>query len=360
MADDAQDESQRTEEPTQRRLDEALKKGQIPFSREVPSFFLLATFTLLVAWLLPKLSRETMALLSAYIEHPDQIPMDTGGLGLALLSTLKGAFLILLIPLFATLAAALIAGFMQNHFIFTFEPLMPDLGRISPARGLSRLFSLRSVIELLKGIIKLTIIGGIAAYTVLPHLAHIKQLPDSSMIATMAFTWETVKEMLIAVCIIMFFIAIGDYLYQRFEYIKGLRMSKQEIRDEFKQQEGDPAVKQRIRQIRMERARKRMMAAVPAADVVITNPTHFAVALQYDNKTMRAPKVVAKGADNIALNIRRIAEENDIPIVENPPLAQALYATADLDREIPVEHYKAVAEVIGYVYRLKGKGRRAA
>jgi flagellar biosynthetic protein FlhB len=359
MADDTQDESQRTEEPTRRRLEEALNKGQIAFSREVPSFFLFATFTLLVVWLLPHLARDTVTLLAAFLERPDSIPADNNGLGLVLTRTLIGAFFILLAPFAALLAAALAAGFLQNHFIFTFEPLIPDIGRISPLRGLSRMFSLRSLIEMLKGLLKLAVIGFIGAYTVMPHLPHIRQLPDTSVIGILQFVWEMVKDMLIAVSIIMFFVALLDYLYQRYEYIKGLRMSKQEIKEEFKQQEGDPAVKQRIRQIRMERARKRMMAAVPAADVVITNPTHYAIALQYDNKTMRAPKVVAMGADNIALIIRTIAEENRVPVVENPPLAQALYATAELDREIPVEHYRAVAEVIGYVYKLRGGARRA-
>jgi flagellar biosynthetic protein FlhB len=160
---------------------------------------------------------------------------------------------------------------------------------------------------------------------------------------------------MIWICAAMFFIAILDVLYQRFEHIKSLRMTKQEIKDEYKQQEGDPHIKQRLRQLRAERARNRMMAAIPTSDVVVTNPTHYAVALKYDNASMQAPKVVAKGIDYMALNIRRIAEENDITIVENPPLARALYAAVEIDREIPFEHYKAVAEVISYVYKLKGK-----
>ena len=195
----------------------------------------------------------------------------------------------------------------------------------------------------------------VAYYAVAPYFPHIKQLPDISVAGTLSYLFVTSRRMLIGICIIMFFIAIFDYLYQRYEYLKSLRMSKQEVRDEYKQQEGDPQVKQRLRQIRMERARKRMMAAVPTADVIVTNPTHYSVALKYDQATMRAPKVVAKGLDNIAMRIREVAKEHDIPLYENPPLAQALYATVDIDREIPAEHYKAVAEVISYVYRIKGK-----
>ncbi len=266
----------------------------------------------------------------------------------------------MLLPLLATLFAALASGFLQNNFVFSAEPLIPDFSRISPATGLSRMFSWRSLVELGKGLIKIAIIGFAAAYTVLPQVAHIRQLADSEISNTVFFTWQIVKDMLLAICIIMFFIAILDYAYQRFTYIQGLRMSKQEIKEEFKQQEGDPAVKQRIRQVRMERARRRMMSAVPGADVIVTNPTHYAVALQYDSSVMRAPKLVAKGIDNIALKIREIAQEHDIPIVENPPLAQALYASVDLDREIPADHYKAVAEVIGYVYKLKGRKRTPA
>jgi flagellar biosynthetic protein FlhB len=161
--------------------------------------------------------------------------------------------------------------------------------------------------------------------------------------------------MMVGICIVMFVIMIADYLYQRYEYMRSLRMSKQEIKDEYRQQEGDPQIKQRIRQIRVERARKRMIAAVPTADVIITNPTHYSVALKYDADKMRAPSVVAKGLDNIALKIREVAKEHNIPLFENAPLARALYATVDIDKEIPAEHYKAVAEIISYVYRLRGK-----
>jgi flagellar biosynthesis protein FlhB len=161
--------------------------------------------------------------------------------------------------------------------------------------------------------------------------------------------------MLIGICIAMFVIAGGDYLYQRYEFIKGLKMTKQEVKDEYRQQEGDPKIKQKIRQLRMERANKRMMSAVPTSDVIITNPTHYSIALKYDGDKMQAPKIVAKGQDLIAMKIREVAKENNIPLVENPPLAQALYANVEIDQEIPIEHYKAVAEIISYVYRLKGK-----
>lgn len=167
--------------------------------------------------------------------------------------------------------------------------------------------------------------------------------------------YRLVLRLLLGVLAVLTVIAVGDYVYQRFSFMKSMRMSKQEVKEEHKQQEGDPMVRARLRQIRMERTRRRMMAAVPGASVVVTNPTHFAVALKYEMGAAGAPRVVAKGADLIAQKIREIAEENDVPIVENPPLARALYAGVEVDQEIPREHYRAVAEIIGYVFRLKGK-----
>jgi len=235
------------------------------------------------------------------------------------------------------------------------EPLMPKLERISPLAGIKRMFSLRSVVELLKGLAKITIVGFVAFLAVYPELAHTKQLLDSSAEAMLLFLALLAMRITVGAAIAMFFIALLDLLYQRYQFIKSLRMSKQEVKEEYKQAEGDPMIKQRLRRLRQERARRRMMAAVPKSDVVITNPTHFAVALQYDSKKMKAPVVTAKGQDLVALRIRDIANENSIPVVENPPLARALFNSTDLDQEIPLVHYEAVAKVISYVYQLKGR-----
>lgn len=194
--------------------------------------------------------------------------------------------------------------------------------------------------------------GVFAIYSDLPRLRILASYDPMEMLGFLSFLS---LKIMVGACCVMFIVAILDYVYQRFEFMKQMRMSKQEIKDEHKQQEGDPLVKSKLRQIRMERARQRMMANVPSADVVITNPTHFAVALKYDTGIMGAPICIAKGVDTVAFRIRELAEELDIPVVENPPLARALHASVDLDEEIPYEHYKAVAEVISYVYRLKGK-----
>lgn len=209
--------------------------------------------------------------------------------------------------------------------------------------------------EFLKGILKIVIVGYVAFVAVYPELPHIRQLPGSSVEAMLVFLAHLAMRMTIGAAVAMFFIALFDLIFQRFQYFKSLRMSKQELKDEYKQSEGDPVIKQRLRRLRMERAKQRMMAAVPESDVVITNPTHFAVALKYDGAVMKAPTLVAKGKDLVALKIREIAEENEVPVVENPPLARALFASTDIDAEIPFEHYEAVAKIISYVYQLKGK-----
>jgi len=354
MADD-QDDSQKTEEPTRKRLDDAIERGQVITSRETSSFFMLLAFTLVLGWVAPLLFRNAQTALAIFIERPDSFATD----GNSISSLMEDTFIkmggILMAPFVAFIVAVFAANILQNRFVFSAEPLIPKLEKISISKGLERLFSLRALTEFGKSFIKIIVVGIVAYLAVHPYFSHLNQLANVTIPSMLAYLFLTAKRMLIGICIVMFFIAVFDYLYQRYEYLKSLRMSKQEIRDEFKQQEGDPQVKQRLRQIRVERARKRMMSAVPTADVIVTNPTHYSVALKYDSATMSAPKVVAKGLDNIALRIREVAKENDIPLFENAPLAQALYATVDIDREVPAEHYKAVAEVITYVYRIKGK-----
>jgi flagellar biosynthetic protein FlhB len=354
MADD-QDPDSKTEQPTQRRLEEALKKGNIPYSKEISNFFVLALLALLIGGFAPGILRNTKILLMPFLEQANALPTDKNGLGELLQRVLFAAMALVVAPMLGAMIAAIASGLMQNGFVLSGEPIQPKLERISPLSGLKRMFSLRSVMELVKGIIKITIVGYVAFMAVYPELKHIHQLPNSNTEALLIYMSNLAVRMTIGVAIAMFFIALLDLLYQRFQYTKSLRMTQQEIKDEYKQSEGDPMIKQRLRRLRAERARNRMMSAVPTADVVITNPTHFAVALSYDTATMKAPTVVAKGQDLIALKIREVAEENNVPIVENPPLARALFASSELDEEIPITHYEAVAKVISYVYQLKGK-----
>lgn len=353
MADE--DQESKTEQPSQKRLDEAREKGNLANSKELGNFFILLVLVATIVWFLPPILRDTSNLLTPFLSDADSLAADQKGLSLLLYKVAFSGFAIISLPLLAAIVSAIATSFLQHGFVLSAEPMMPKLNKISPMAGFGRIFSLRSLIDFAKNIIKVVAVGIVAFLAIYPELTHIRQLPNQSTENMLLFLWMLAKRMAISVAIAMFFIALFDIIFQRFQHMKSLRMSKQEVKDEYKQSEGDPMVKQRLRQLRMERARNRMMAAVPQADVVITNPTHFAVALQYDTKTMSAPIVVAKGQDLIALKIREIAKENDVPVIENPPLARALFASTDLDKEIPITHYEAVAKIISYVYQLKGK-----
>lgn len=350
-----EDKSQKTEDPTQHRLDEAEKKGQIVYSREVNNFFVMFALALMVSWTFPNMMERARISLAPFITDSHDFFTSPGDLRTLLIDTALEMLGILMPAVGLVIVLVLGAAFLQSRMLFAVERIKPKFEKISPVKGWGRMFSMRSIVEFLKGLVKITIIGGICVFVVKDDMELLESLPAYDLIEMLHLLGSLALQILIGVCCAMFLIAIIDYVYQRFEFMKSMRMSKQEIKDEHKQQEGDPHIKGRLRQIRMERARKRMMAQVPSADVVITNPTHFAVALKYETGLMRAPVVVAKGADKVAFRIREVAEEHDIPIVENPPLARTLFASAEVDEEIPFEHYKAVAEVIGYVYRLKGK-----
>lgn len=348
-----QDDSQKTEEPSQKRLDEAREKGRVASSREINHWFMIGAGTLFVTTFAPQALGDIQRLLLPFIEQPEAIPTDLAHLQRTMLSTFGELLLATLLPLAVVVAAAIAGGFVQHGFLVSAENIMPKLEKISPMAGVKRLFSARSIMEFVKGLAKLAIVGTVATMLIWPLGGQLAQLTSMEMVQVLALTGSLAARLMIGVLAVMTLIAGLDFLYQKFEHLKKLRMSRQELKDEYRQSEGDPIVKSRLRQIRMERARRRMMAAVPQADVVITNPTHYAVALKYIAADMSAPRLVAKGVDAVAFKIREIAEENKVPIVENPPLARGLYAAVDIDQEIPPEHYKAVAEVIGYVMRLK-------
>lgn len=352
---ESEDKSQKTEDPTQHRLSEAEKKGQIPNSREVNNFFVMLALALMIAWAFPAMMEGAKESLAPYIVNSHDIIISSGSLRDLLIDTLMDMGILLLAPLSLVVLLVLGAAFMQSKFLFAVERIKPKMEKISVIKGAKRMFSMRSVVEFLKGVVKLAIISGVSMMAIYSDLPRMEMLPSYELMEIMQFLAGLAMKVMVGVCCVMFLVAIADFVYQRFEFMKSMRMSKQEIKDEHKQQEGDPHIKGKLRQLRMERARQRMMAAVPDASVVITNPTHYAVALQYETGLMRAPVLLAKGVDEVAFRIRDLAKQHDIPIVENPPLARALHASVDLNEEIPYEHYKAVAEVISYVYRLKGK-----
>lgn len=351
------DDAQKTEEPTERRLEEAFKKGKVVFSREVTNFLVLFTFTIFITWFIPYSSKKFSTNFSYYLSNSYQIKMDEGNLGLVFIKIIQDISITVILPFMVTIIVAILSSFLQNQgrFLFSLDILSFDLSKISILKGIKRLFSAKSVVECLKSFFKIILVGIVCYIAIKAELPKVRLLHEYSIIGIINFIFDLSIDILIAVSIIMAAIAALDYLYQSHEFYKSMRMSKQELKDEYKQSEGNPEVKGKLKRLRRERAKRRMMADIPKADVVITNPTHFAVALKYDQGKMRAPNVIAKGQDLIALKIREVAKEHDIPIVEDPPLARALYANVDLDEEIPLEYYETVAKIISYVYKLKNK-----
>ena len=352
-----EDQAEKTEEPTPKKLKDARDKGQVPKSREFNTWLILLTATIVILALGPSTARSIAATLSGFIAHPHDIPTDFENLRLALSEAFTEVALALGLAALALVAAAAGAGILQYGLVWSAESLRPDLDKISLIKGFRRQFSLKALVEFAKGIVKLVVVAAVALAVLWPHLGTLPMLVGADMATVLERMYWLALELLAGVIAAATVIAGLDLLYQRYEFSRGQRMSRRDIRDEHRQTEGDPMVRARLRAIRMEKARQRMIAAVPEADVVVTNPAHLAVALKYDEVEMEAPTLVAKGADLVAERIRAVALEHGVPIVENPPLARALFQV-DLDRAIPVETYKAVAEVISYVWRLKGHQRR--
>ena len=347
MADD-----DKTEEPTSKKIDDARNEGNVPKSAEISGAIILTFGTVYVLFFS---SYSLMEIKKLMIFSYSYIGQELDGalfyaitfqVVIALLKAL-GPFFILIILL------VLVSNIAQFGFITI--PLKIDFQKLDPIKGLTGIFGFKKLIESVKLLAKLAIIMGVMfllfALTYHKFLAMMNQ-ETSDTIATM---FELTVYFISAILFIIIIFAIIDFYFTRYYYMKSLKMSKQEIKDEFKNMEGDPQVKGRIRRIQMQMAQKRMMSSVPDADVVITNPTHYAVALKYDNKVDSAPKIVAKGIDFLAIKIKDIAKENKIPIIENPALARSLYDQIEIDREIPSEFYKAMAEIFSYVYELKRK-----
>jgi flagellar biosynthetic protein FlhB len=349
------DDSQKTEEPTSKRLRDARRKGQIATSREVNTWLLLFGFGALLAAGGTALMRDLRQVLERFVISPHLVDMSAGGLGDTLFRLLVEVTAVLAIPMGLFVVLALAGSVGQNGLLFTGEPMKPKAEKVSLLKGAKRMFSAKQLAEFVKGMLKIVIVGTVGFLLLLPEWNRLDILPTLPITELLDEVLALVLRLLAAVLAIMLAIAIADLFFQRYQHKKQLRMTKQEVKEEFKNAEGDPQIKARLRQIRNERARQRMMQAVPQADVVVTNPTHFAVALQYEPDEMEAPKLVAKGQDVLAHRIRDLAEELDIPVVENPPLARALYAGVEVDEYVPPEHYETVAKIISYVFNLKGR-----
>ncbi len=348
-----QDEAQKTEDPTAKKLEDARKKGQVPLSREVNNWMMLFAGTMVIALLGAPIMSRIALILRAYLEHADAFPSGAGGIAYALGGGLSSIAGVLVLPFLCLMAIAFLAPFLQIGPLWSFETMKPDISKLSPLKGVKRLFSMRSLMEFVKGILKLAVISFVGFVVVAPYfgaMEHMVGLPIPMMLEELSVLFV---RLMTGVLITLLIVAAIDLVYQRYEHAKNMRMTKQEVKDEHKQAEGDPQVKGKLRQLRAEKARQRMMQNVPSADVVITNPTHYAIALKYDPETMDAPLCVAKGMDEVALRIREVAKENNIVLYENRPLARALFDTVEIDETVPPDHYKAVAEVISFVFKTR-------
>lgn len=350
------DQEDRTEEPTQRKLDQAQEKGDVAKSIELNTFFILGGFTIAMLITSGYTARESTLALRGFLMNAHQVPSSAQTIQWVTAKGFAMTFLACAALLAIVVVAALAGCLVQHKPTWTFEPMSPKLSKLSPMQGFKRIFGKEALANFVKGMVKIGVVGAVLAVTLWAEHDRVESFVTMDLNALLPATLSILLKMMIGVVVIYFFVGVGDYAYMRFTWMQRQRMTREEMKQEYKDTEGNPEIKAKVRQIRTQRLRKRMMASVPTATVVITNPTHYAVALRYESG-MEAPICVAKGVDTIALKIREVAGEHGVPIVENPPLARALHATIDIDDPVPVEHYKAVAEVIGFV--LRGRRRRA-
>lgn len=349
-----EDDSSKTEEPSSKKLSEAAARGDMPRSMELQHIVMIGGATIAVSALAGTICKSVYDMLIVFVQQPHRIAIDKGGF-IDMMRDLVINLALTVAPLFAVMAILSIASsVIQNPPTIASNKFEDMLSHLSPIAGLKKILSKQNLVELGKNIFKFVLVGGAAISALAVDFKKIELLAQLEPMLQLKETERLVMAMLKSVVGALIVLGLADYVYQRYQHRQKLMMTKQEVKEEHKQQEGDPQIKGRLRSLRMQRARQRMMAAVPTADVVVTNPTHYAVALKYIGVDLSAPKVVAKGLDHIALRIREMATEAEVPIVENPPLARALY-TVDLDQEIPEKYYRAVAEVISYVMRLKRK-----
>ncbi|EAU45380.1 flagellar biosynthesis protein FlhB [Salipiger bermudensis] len=363
MADQDEDKDNKTEEPTERKLRKAREKGDVASSKEAGNVMAVLSLFAITAFVLPSVSAPLAGVFRNVLESAGQVHVGTDLSGLRDLGAVSWKVLrgvgILLGPLMALMVIGALAGVaLQGEVVVASERLKPKWSKISPISGFKRLFSLAAFVEFFKSVTKVLLVGVIAGWVVLNAVGQIWQTQGLVPEMVTDFIRAEAARMLLITLALVSVIAVADILWKRFDHRRKQRMSMKEIKDEVKETEGDPLIRSKRMNIRRERARQRLAQAVPRATVVLTNPTHFAVALKYENGVDMAPVCVAKGADLLAARIRELAKENEIPMVENRPLARALHDVAELDRPIPVEHWEAVAAIIGYIMDLERNIRR--
>ena len=358
MAEEA-DNASKTEDPSAKRLEDARRKGDVAKSQDLASFMALAGAVGAVAISGKWMAGYMVEALRPFIEHPADFDMSAAG-GVAVLRMAVSAATPAVIVLIAAALAGVAGNFVQQGFLWSPDKLTPKFDKLNPMEGFKKLFGLDSFVQFLKQIAKLIAISVIAWMVMKPHADSVPQMAYLDPMAILPESMEIIRKLAIAVLIAMGALGLVDWLWARHRFTEKMRMSREELKQEHKDSDGDPHIKAKLRQMRVERSRKRMIQAVPTASVVVMNPTHFAVALRYEPGETPAPICVAKGMDAIALKIREVAEANNIPVIEDPPLARALYAAVEVDETIPREHYTAVAKVIGFIMGRRASSRATA
>ncbi|MDX2049975.1 MAG: flagellar biosynthesis protein FlhB [Rickettsiaceae bacterium] len=353
MSEELEDKESKTEQPSERRIEESYEKGQVAYSKEVTSFAMLFALSVISIFLMPYIIPKMGFHLKLLLEHSGDLLLTPEGSGQVIIDYINRS-IFLSFPAFLLIIVVIIAAnFMQHgRFILAPDQIMPKLKRISLLEGFNRIFSRKSFAEFIKGILKISITAAIIYYVVMDDVKIMQLYTHMKIPNILEEFFKVIKDILVSITLFMCMIGAADFFYQKYEHMQNLMMTRQELKEEYKQAEGSPEIKKKQRELMKKASKGRMLQNVPKADVVITNPEHYSVALSYDPETMKAPKLVAKGLDLIAFKIREIAKEHDIPVVENPPLARTLYLL-DIDQQIAPEQYETVAEIISYVYGIK-------
>jgi flagellar biosynthesis protein FlhB len=349
---DTDDKDQKTELPTQRKLEKAVEQGDVAKSQEVVSFFILGAATLAVMIGSSGAARELTMKLRGMLANMHLVSVDKVGLMNLGWWAVMAILAALALPFFLGIVASIGGNMVQHQLVWSTQTLAPKFSRLSPMQGLKRMFGKEAIVNFIKGLLKIVLVGTVIVAVLWPYRGVFESMASTDIASLIPRIYTITLKLLSVVLAFFFVIAGADYLYQRHAWTERQMMTKHEIKEEYKESEGNPEIKQKLVQLRRQQSQRRMMSKVPKASVVIMNPTHYAVALQYE-PGMEAPICVAKGVDELALRIKSVALENNVPVIENPPLARALHASVNLDNAIPEDQFKAVAEVIGYVMRLK-------
>lgn len=347
MAEDT-DKASKTEEPSAKRLSEARSNGDVPKSPDVAPLMALSAAAVVIMIYGGDIAREISAQLLPFLSHPEDIEVANGGGQQVFLAVLRAVAPVLMVMIAGGIAGA-VGNLIQHGFLWAPSKLQPDIAKLNPLSGFGRVFGLDGFVNSLKSIAKLTAVAVLAYLVLSPKMGALSMMPGLDVAAILPISVEMIRELVLWVLAMLAVVAAADWFWQRQRFTERLKMTKEEVKQENKDADGDPMIKARRRQIQFQRARQRMMKAVPTATVVVMNPTHYAVALRYVQGETAAPECVAKGVDSLALRIRALAEEAGVPVIEDAPLARALYATVKVDEAIPREHFEAVAKVIGFI-----------